>query len=891
MINGYILTSEWNDANEYHLYLYDPDIGYMEFYIYLKNNADSLYVAVDAVGDEKAVEEESWRHVVFTFDVDNDGKLTAWRDKMIRCWTDEYPFDGGGTYWKLPWNGTWFVRDWYNTKDWYGFKFSGSPNSRIAHWTCEIEIPLDEFCGSYYIGLQFYYILYEVSTPKEGYEWPKQTDQFHPETYGDLKIAEGPPQPPDLTLYDPEINELTVRINGVVSPGTPGSYIERIHWDWDDGRQENHWFPSSHTYATPDTYTITVTAHQSDGLTTTRTETIKLILPILNVQPKELYFDVEKGQTKTKQITIQNDGSGELDWEVSRGHQWVARDPSQGLTTTETETVDITVDTAYLNPGHYESWVYVTSNGGNEYIDIIVDVTEKPMVELDIKFYSNKDTLKHDKTQARITLEIQNIGVVDARNLKLDIIVPEHFECSGSTHFEWTTLRPGMKKTIDRDVIAKICKLGTFQLQGTYRDYDGSTKNIYEDFRILLRDFIVTEYDEKYVDYSLSKDYVYKLEEEWYGPIQVASALWVVMAKMDLGLPPDDFDTLIENIEDLYSILDMLWKTGELPEDVLWNIFDMMVGLGLNAAGLWIDCCVMDKANDDGTLDYHSLWPLRAAKGLRSYVVDIVINAAKETDIKLPTISSYYTYFVDKEGKMYITVLADGEDVTVRWVENVALAIIDAGVNELKIIIDAKDAEKTVEEYDLLILTVRDNEIVDKKPITETIHRGEEREYRIQITSNEEIEAVRAFHDVGLDVHPSRYECKSGESVRYTVTIENLGNVRDHYNLTVEADFDIEWVYLKETSVTLDPNESKDVYVTVNTEELKISGNYILTVNATLQSDNSVYKVENVVLVIKSIKYPFGIPFEAIGLIALAAGVAIATTAIIIYRKRRKPPP
>lgn len=83
-------------------------------------------------------------------------------------------------------------------------------------------------------------------------------------------------QPPSLTLFNPEIQGLTVTVNGVTMPGTPGTIITRIHWDWGDGTREDQWFAASHTYSYPGTYTITVTSFQSDGLFTTRSVTVTL---------------------------------------------------------------------------------------------------------------------------------------------------------------------------------------------------------------------------------------------------------------------------------------------------------------------------------------------------------------------------------------------------------------------------------------------------------------------------------------------------------------------------------------------------------------------------------------------------------------------------------------
>jgi len=83
-------------------------------------------------------------------------------------------------------------------------------------------------------------------------------------------------KPPILTLFEPQVSGLTVTVNGVANPGYEGVSITRIHWDWGDGSKEDHWFPTTHTYSSAGTYTITVTAYQSDGLSTTKTLSVKV---------------------------------------------------------------------------------------------------------------------------------------------------------------------------------------------------------------------------------------------------------------------------------------------------------------------------------------------------------------------------------------------------------------------------------------------------------------------------------------------------------------------------------------------------------------------------------------------------------------------------------------
>jgi hypothetical protein len=96
--------------------------------------------------------------------------------------------------------------------------------------------------------------------------------------------------PPSLTLFSPTFNGLDVNINGVVFPGTPGTKVTRISWDWGDGSSEDHCFASSHTYAEAGQYTITVTAYQSDGLNTTESNQILLSLPESEAQAVNDYL-------------------------------------------------------------------------------------------------------------------------------------------------------------------------------------------------------------------------------------------------------------------------------------------------------------------------------------------------------------------------------------------------------------------------------------------------------------------------------------------------------------------------------------------------------------------------------------------------------------------------
>ena len=88
---------------------------------------------------------------------------------------------------------------------------------------------------------------------------------------------------PVITLYDPQVSGLTVTVNGVATPGYSGASISRVHWEWGDGSSGDSGFPATHTYSKAGTYTITVTAYQSDGLSTTKTVQVKVESPSISI--------------------------------------------------------------------------------------------------------------------------------------------------------------------------------------------------------------------------------------------------------------------------------------------------------------------------------------------------------------------------------------------------------------------------------------------------------------------------------------------------------------------------------------------------------------------------------------------------------------------------------
>jgi PKD repeat protein len=84
-----------------------------------------------------------------------------------------------------------------------------------------------------------------------------------------IENATGAVNPPPLLIFDtPVIENLTCTVYGIAEPGSGNVTITSIFWDWGDSPTlEYHGFPISHTYSSPGTYTLTITARQSDGQT------------------------------------------------------------------------------------------------------------------------------------------------------------------------------------------------------------------------------------------------------------------------------------------------------------------------------------------------------------------------------------------------------------------------------------------------------------------------------------------------------------------------------------------------------------------------------------------------------------------------------------------------
>jgi hypothetical protein len=80
----------------------------------------------------------------------------------------------------------------------------------------------------------------------------------------------------DVNFDGASIDACDVSVNGVVLTEPGCAPITRIHWRWDDGTENDSWFPAAHTYLSNGTYSVTTTAYDADGFSVFETGNLNL---------------------------------------------------------------------------------------------------------------------------------------------------------------------------------------------------------------------------------------------------------------------------------------------------------------------------------------------------------------------------------------------------------------------------------------------------------------------------------------------------------------------------------------------------------------------------------------------------------------------------------------
>ena len=104
--------------------------------------------------------------------------------------------------------------------------------------------------------------------------------------------------------------------------------------------------------------------------------------PILFVSVSTLNFGVN---SKSRAFTIKNEGDGTLNWSISDDRNWISVSPANGSTTTEEDELEVTVTRPGLNPGAHTGTISISSNGGDDSIEILLETNTPPIASFTVK--------------------------------------------------------------------------------------------------------------------------------------------------------------------------------------------------------------------------------------------------------------------------------------------------------------------------------------------------------------------------------------------------------------------------------------------------------------------------------------------------------------------------
>ena len=131
--------------------------------------------------------------------------------------------------------------------------------------------------------------------------------------------------------------------------------------------------------------------------------TVQMTVP----QPPELSIDVTSldfgKEITTLTFHISNTGKGALKWEISVSQGWLTVTP-QSETITDTSQVTVIVDRSGLSPGNYGGVIGITSNGGDQFVNVSMGVPSPPKLKV------VPNTLNFETGLTTLTFNIINSG-------------------------------------------------------------------------------------------------------------------------------------------------------------------------------------------------------------------------------------------------------------------------------------------------------------------------------------------------------------------------------------------------------------------------------------------------------------------------------------------------
>ena len=124
--------------------------------------------------------------------------------------------------------------------------------------------------------------------------------------------------------------------------------------------------------------------------------------PALFVSPEKLDFGLDK---QTLEISIENRGTGQLEWTISTPEKWITVEPISGQTRQTPTIVKLRADRQDLAPGNYQQQLTIISKNSDKMdISVSVIVTERPQINVEAR------SLDFGQDEVNQTLTIRNVG-------------------------------------------------------------------------------------------------------------------------------------------------------------------------------------------------------------------------------------------------------------------------------------------------------------------------------------------------------------------------------------------------------------------------------------------------------------------------------------------------
>jgi formylglycine-generating enzyme required for sulfatase activity len=253
----------------------------------------------------------------------------------------------------------------------------------------------------------YYYMALKAAD--EATNWSNLSNVASGSTSGDPELTVSP----DTLDFGGALSELTFTIANSGTGSMNWAVSENVNWLTVDEESGS---------ASTETDTITVTVDRTNLTAGDHEGTIavdiageisyQLVIlisvaetPILVAHDETLIFGTDLSDIT---FTLSNGGSGTLTWTAAGDQSWFTLNPASGTTTTETDSIKVTVDRTGLNPGDYTGEITITPDVGDAAtLGLTMTVPEPPD---DPILSVSTETLDFSDTLTSLTLGITNSG-------------------------------------------------------------------------------------------------------------------------------------------------------------------------------------------------------------------------------------------------------------------------------------------------------------------------------------------------------------------------------------------------------------------------------------------------------------------------------------------------